>query len=62
MAAIIAAFVIEVMMQSSIAVVVEMRRVWPFMHGTIRISVCERAIERYAAMALMKRSPKMTAN
>lgn len=31
-------------------------------HGTIRISVCERAIERYAAMALMKRSPKMTAN
>ena len=28
----------------------------------IRISVCERAIERYAAMALMKRSPKMTAN
>jgi transposase len=30
--------------------------------GTIRISVCERAIERYAAMALMKRSPKMTAN
>lgn len=31
-------------------------------YGTIRISVCERAIERYAAMALMKRSPKMTAN
>ena len=30
--------------------------------GTVRISVCERAIERYAAMALMKRSPKMTAN
>ena len=30
--------------------------------GTIRISVCERAIERYAAIALMKRSPKMTAN
>src|SRR5712675_1480590 len=30
--------------------------------GTIRISVCERAIEHYAAMALMKRSPKMTAN
>ena len=30
--------------------------------GTIRISVCERAIERYAAMALMKRSPNMTAN
>lgn len=28
----------------------------------VRISVCERAIERYAAMALMKRSPKMTAN
>lgn len=33
-----------------------------FEHGSIRISVCERAIERYAAMALMKRSPKMTAN
>lgn len=32
------------------------------LRGTIRISVCERAIERYAAMALMKRSPKMTAN
>ncbi len=30
--------------------------------GTISISVCERAIERYAAMALMKRSPNMTAN
>lgn len=30
--------------------------------GTVRISVCVRAIERYAAMALMKRSPKMTAN
>ena len=30
--------------------------------GTVRISVCERAIERYAAMALMKRSPNMTAN
>ena len=31
-------------------------------HGTVRISVCGRAIEHYAAMALMKRSPKMTAN
>ena len=30
--------------------------------GTVRISVCERAVEHYAAMALMKRSPKMTAN
>jgi putative transposase len=30
--------------------------------GTVRISVCGRAIEHYAAMALMKRSPKMTAN
>ena len=29
---------------------------------TVRISVCERAVEHYAAMALMKRSPKMTAN
>ena len=31
-------------------------------HGTVRISVCGRAVEHYAAMALMKRSPKMTAN
>ena len=30
--------------------------------GTVKISVCERAVEHYAAMALMKRSPKMTAN
>ena len=31
-------------------------------HGTVRISVCGRAVEHYAAMALMKRSPNMTAN
>ena len=30
--------------------------------GTVRISVCGRAVEHYAAMALMNRSPKMTAN
>jgi hypothetical protein len=30
--------------------------------GTVRNSVCGRAVEHYAAMALMKRSPKMTAN
>jgi hypothetical protein len=30
--------------------------------GTVRISVCGRAVEHQAAMALMKRSPKMTAN
>lgn len=30
--------------------------------GTVRISVCGRAVEHHAAMALMKRSPKMTAN
>lgn len=30
--------------------------------GTVRISVCGRAVEHYAAMALMKRSPNMTAN
>ncbi|WP_220428682.1 hypothetical protein, partial [Sphingobium fluviale] len=30
--------------------------------GTVRISVCGRAVEHYAAMALMKRSPKITAN
>lgn len=30
--------------------------------GTVRISVCGRAVEHYAALALMKRSPKMTAN
>lgn len=28
----------------------------------VRNSVCGRAVEHYAAMALMKRSPKMTAN
>ena len=32
------------------------------LRGPVRISVCGRAIEHYAAMALMKRSPKMTAN
>ena len=31
-------------------------------NGTVRISVCGRAVEHYAAMALMKRSPKITAN
>ena len=30
--------------------------------GTVRIFVCGRAVEHYAAMALMKRSPNMTAN
>jgi len=30
--------------------------------GTVRNSVCGRAVEHYAAMALMKRSPKITAN
>src|SRR3546814_21114125 len=30
--------------------------------GTVSNFVCGRAIEHYAAMALMKRSPKMTAN
>ena len=30
--------------------------------GTVRHFVCGRAVEHYAAMALMKRSPKMTAN
>ena len=30
--------------------------------GTVRNSVCGWAVEHYAAMALMKRSPKMTAN
>ena len=30
--------------------------------GTVRNSVCGRAIEHYAAIALMKRSPKITAN
>jgi hypothetical protein len=32
------------------------------LRGTVKISVCGRAVEHYAAMALMKRSPKMTAN
>ncbi len=31
-------------------------------NGTVRISVCGRAVAHYAAMALMNRSPKMTAN
>lgn len=31
-------------------------------NGTVRISVCGRAVEHYAAMARMKRSPKITAN
>ena len=30
--------------------------------GTVRISVCGRAVEHYAAIALIKRSPKITAN
>ena len=30
--------------------------------GTVRISVCGRAVKHYAAMALMKRSPNRTAN
>ena len=30
--------------------------------GSVRIFVCGRALEHYVAMALMKRSPKMTAN
>ena len=30
--------------------------------GTVGNSVCGRAIEHYAAIALMKRSPKITAN
>jgi len=31
-------------------------------HGTVRISVCGRAVEQNAAIALMKRSPNKTAN
>ena len=31
-------------------------------YGTVRISVCGRAVDHQAAMALMKRSPKITAN
>lgn len=34
----------------------------PMLAGTVRISVCGRAVEHYAAMALMKRSPNRTAN
>ena len=30
--------------------------------GTVSISVCGRRVEHHAAMALVKRSPKMTAN
>jgi putative transposase len=30
--------------------------------GTVSISVCGRRVEHQAAMALVKRSPKMTAN
>jgi hypothetical protein len=30
--------------------------------GTVRISVCGRAVDYQAAMALMKRSPNMAAN
>ena len=33
-----------------------------FSHGTVRIYVCGRAVDHQAAMALMKRSPKITAN
>ena len=33
-----------------------------FFSGTVRNFVCGRAFEHYAAMALMNRSPKMTAN
>lgn len=35
-------------------------RAW--FNGSVRNFVCGRAAEHYAAMALMKRSPKMTAN
>ena len=31
-------------------------------YGTVRNFVCGRAVEHYACMALMKRSPKITAN
>ena len=33
-----------------------------YLAGTVRISVCGRAVDHQAAMALMKRSPKITAN
>ncbi len=40
-----------------------LKRRIPFLNpGTVRISVFGRAVEHYAAMALMKRLPKMTAN
>ena len=35
---------------------------FPAVKGTVRISVCGRRVEHQAAMALVKRSPKMTAN
>ena len=36
---------------------------WPTAaSGTVRNSVCGRRVEHQAAMALVKRSPKMTAN
>ena len=37
-------------------------RVLKGLGGTVSNFVCGRAVEHYAAMALMKRSPKMTAN
>ncbi len=46
------------------AMVVAFRRhtLLPLDDGTVRNFVCGRADEHYAAMARMKRSPKMTAN
>ncbi|MDV3482570.1 hypothetical protein RZ533_25880, partial [Sphingobium yanoikuyae] len=38
------------------------RSIYPPIDGTVRISVCGRAVDHQAAMALMKRSPKITAN
>jgi hypothetical protein len=38
------------------------RRVVGKAEGPVRISVCGRAVEHYAAVALMKRSPKTMAN
>ena len=35
---------------------------WVLVAGSVRISVCGRAVDHQAAMALMKRSPKITAN
>jgi transposase len=40
----------------------EAARGTPFGPGTVRNSVCGRRVEHQAAMALVKRSPKMTAN